>query len=105
MVRLRKKRIKRRSRQIPTSRPYLHRPFDADHAAVGESDSVVASRGGVVGVGGHDDGHAGLALELDEEVEDHPAGRRVEITGGLVGEDKVGAVDDGAGERDALLIK
>ena len=53
---------------------------------------------------GHHDGDAELALELDEQVEDDASGGGVEVASGFVGEDEVGAVDDGAGERDALLL-
>ena len=52
----------------------------------------------------HDDGHAELRLEFAEKREDGFAGGGIEIAGGLVGEKNFGAIDEGAGDGDALLF-
>ena len=55
-------------------------------------------------VGDHDDGHAELRPEFAEEREDGFAGGGVEIAGWLVGEKNLRAIDEGAGDGDALLF-
>jgi acyl-CoA thioesterase I len=55
-------------------------------------------------VGDDEEGGAGLAPTLEEQVEDGCARRRVEIAGGLVGEDQLGLGGGGAGDGDALLL-
>jgi len=55
-------------------------------------------------VGDHDDGHAGVFLDFFEEHEDGLAGRTVQISGGLIGEEDFWAVDEGAGDGGALLF-
>jgi len=55
-------------------------------------------------VGDHDDGHAELRLQIAEKGEDGFAGGGIEIAGGLVGEKNFGAIDEGAGDGDALLF-
>src|SRR5580692_8151705 len=46
-----------------------------------------------------------LARVLGEEaIDDHLAGRRIEIAGRLIGEDQSRRGDKGAGDRDALLL-
>ena len=54
-------------------------------------------------MGDEDDG-AALMGEFAEEVEDELAGVGVEVSGGLVGEDNLGVVDEGACDGDALLL-
>jgi len=55
-------------------------------------------------VSDHDDGHAELRLQFAEKREDSFAGGGVEIAGGLVGEKNFRAIDEGAGDGDALLF-
>ncbi len=55
-------------------------------------------------MGDHDDGHAELRSEFAEEREDGFAGGGIEIAGGLVGEKNFRAIDEGAGDGDALLF-
>ena len=47
---------------------------------------------------------AGVAIQPEEHLDDRPAGLRIEIAGGLVGEENLRPVDEGPGERDALLL-
>lgn len=54
-------------------------------------------------VGDDDDGVA-LAGEVFEEVEDFLTGAGVEVSGGFVGEDDGGVVDEGACDGDALAL-
>ena len=71
--------------------------------AVVEADLALPLFGdqGVVG----DDHEGGSVLvELGEEVEDDLLVGLVEVTGGLVGEDELGVVDEGAGHAHALLF-
>ncbi len=77
---------------------------------VGEDESV-AQGDDAVGVGGEDrvvgdedEGCAFGLVEVEEELEDSGAVGGVEVAGGLVGEHDGGAEDEGAGERDALLL-
>ncbi len=78
----------------------------------GGEEPAVAHDGEAVGEGfgerafvsDHDDGHAELRLEFAEESKDGFAGGGVEIAGGLVGEKNFGAIDEGAGDGDALLF-
>ena len=57
--------------------------------------------GGVVGC--HDYGDAGV-VDAFEEFHDFVAGVWVEVSGGFVGEEYLGSVDEGAGDGDALLF-
>jgi hypothetical protein len=52
----------------------------------------------------HHDGDAALLVELGEQEHDLALLRGVEVAGGLVGEDERRLGDDGAGDRDALLL-
>ena len=45
-----------------------------------------------------------LAVELAEELHDLVAGLRVEVAGGLVGQDQLRVVDQRAGDGHALLL-
>ena len=69
------------------------------HVDVAEA---AAAFGFVHVVGGDEEGDA-LAGELEEEVPEGAAGDGVDAGGGLVEEDDLGGVDDGAGEGEALL--
>ena len=52
-------------------------------------------------VGDDDEGDSVVAVESEEEVRDVFCGRWIERAGGLVGEDKFGLVDEGAGDGGA----
>ena len=52
----------------------------------------------------HDDRLAELVLELAQQAEDVLGVARVEVAGGLVGDDEIGIGDDGARDGDALLL-
>ena len=71
--------------------------------AVADGDDAVGVFGDVGLVGDEDDGVA-VGVELVEEGHDLVAGLGVEVSGGLVGEDDGGAVDEGAGDGDALAL-
>src|SRR6478752_9595564 len=45
-----------------------------------------------------------LGVEVEEQIFDEGAGRRVEVAGRLVGEDDGGVADERAGDNDALLL-
>ena len=55
-------------------------------------------------VGDHDDGHTELILKFAEQGEDRDAGIRVEMSRWFVGEQDTRAIDESAGDRDALLF-
>ena len=55
-------------------------------------------------VRGEDEGEAEAAIEVAHEVDELGGVARVEIGGGLVGEDERGAMDDGASDGDALAL-
>ena len=69
--------------------------------AADDASGVLAGQGEVVR--GHDDGGAGPA-DLVEEVDQPAGGVGVEVAGGLVGQDDLGGVEQGAGDDDALLL-
>ncbi len=52
----------------------------------------------------HDDGHAELGLQFAEEREDGFASGGIEIAGGFIGEKNFRAIDERAGDGDALLF-
>lgn len=52
-------------------------------------------------VGDDDEGHAVVAVQGEEEVGDGVRGGGVERASGFVGEDELGAVDEGAGDGGA----
>src|SRR5215212_2429797 len=74
-----------------------------DDPAVGELDDAVAVGGVHLGVRDLDDGRAG-GVEPLEQLHDLAPLARMEVAGGLVGEDELGPVDDGAGDGDELLL-
>ena len=53
---------------------------------------------------GDDDDGVAFAVELFEKGEDFDAGFGVEISGGFVGQNNRGVVDQGAGDGDALFL-
>ena len=78
--------------------------FDVGDLAVAHVEDAVGDLGGLGVVGDHEDGLVELAAGLAEHLEDGVGVFGVEVAGGLVGEDDGGAVDEGAGDGDALLF-
>ena len=78
--------------------------FDVGDFAVAHVEDAVGDLGGLGVVGDHQDGLVQLAAGLAEHVQDGVGVFGVEVAGGLVGEDDGGAVDEGAGDGDALLL-
>ena len=74
-----------------------------DDVAVAEAQHAARVARDVGLVRDQHDGHA-LAVELLEQRHDLQAGARVEVAGGLVGEDQRGRVDQRARDRHALLL-
>ena len=75
-----------------------------DHPAVVDDHHVVGQRLGLLHeVGGEQHGHAVAAQRVDQLPHQAP-GLRVEARGGLVEEHQLGAPDDGAGQREPLLL-
>src|SRR5690606_23298817 len=78
--------------------------LDGGDAAGGEGDDAVGD-GGDDGVVGDDGGEgAEFAVDAGEGFEDEDAGGDVEGAGGLIAEQDAGALGDGAGDGDALLL-
>src|SRR6476619_730689 len=75
-----------------------------DHAAVGEEDDPVGVARGTWVVGHHDDGLAEGVDALAEEPEDLRPRGRVEVSGGLVGEDDLRPAHQRPGAGDPLLL-
>ena len=76
----------------------------SDHLAVGEEDHPVGVGRPAGIVGDHDDGLAELAHRPAQERQHLRRGVRVQVARGLVGEDEVGPVDQGACAGAALLL-
>src|SRR5262249_3024862 len=77
---------------------------DVDRLALVEDDDAARAdleQGAIVGR--EEDGGPAL-VDLLEEAEDVDGELRVEVAGGLVGEDEGRLADDGARDRDALLL-
>ena len=77
--------------------------FFGDEPAVGQLNDAIAAGGVFFGMGDLDDGGAGF-IEFLEELHDLVALDGMEIAGGLIGEDELGILDDGAGYADELLL-
>ena len=75
-----------------------------DDVAVGQEDDPVGVGRPVGVVGHHDDRLAELGHRPPQERQHLGGGVRVEVAGGLVGEDEVGPVDQGPGAGAALLL-
>src|ERR687885_286929 len=75
---------------------YLYTRGGGNDLAVAHLDDAAAHGGGLRVVGDHDDGLVEAVVHLLEHVEDDGGVLGVEVSGGLVGEDDGGAVDDGA---------
>ena len=89
---------RRSSRRFAARRPSL-----LDDAAVEQVDGAVGVARVARVVGDHADGGAG-AVQLAQQVHDRLAVVRVEVAGGLVGEQDRGIADERARHRDALLL-
>jgi hypothetical protein len=74
------------------------------HRPVGQEDDPVRVGGAARVVGHHHDRLPELADRLAQEVQDVGRGVRVEVAGGLVGEDQIGLVDQRPGARHPLLL-
>src|ERR1700677_4348606 len=75
-----------------------------DDVAVGEEDDAVGVGRAAGVVGDHHDRLAELGHRPPQEGQHLGGGVRVEVAGGLVGEDEVGLVDQGPGAGTALLL-
>src|SRR5262245_60141536 len=76
----------------------------ADDATVPELDGAARARGHAGGVGDEHDGAAPGPVEAQQQVDDLGAGRRIEVAGGLVGQDEGRPPRHRARERDPLLL-
>src|SRR5580704_3195837 len=72
--------------------------------AVGEEDDAVGEGGAAWIVGDHHDGLVELGHRPTQEAQHFRRRVRVEVAGGLVGEDQVGPRDQGPGTGGALLL-
>ena len=79
------------------------RAFFDNHAVV-DADDALGVTGDILVVGDEDDGETFLLVELLQHPEHFDGGAGVEIAGGLVGEEELRAVDEGAGDGHALLL-
>src|ERR1700722_2335130 len=70
---------------------------------VADSDNAVGVLGDIWLVG-YDDDRVAVGMEVVEESHDLVAGLGVQVSGGLVGQDDRGLVDQGAGDGDALAL-
>src|SRR5688572_5199946 len=73
------------------------------HLAVAELDLAPCVIGDV-GLMGHQEDRVARLMQLVEQVHDLPGGVRVEVAGGLVGEQERRLVDQGAGDGYALTL-
>ena len=84
--------LRRRPRQLSSDPP------------VGEEDDPVGVAGRCRVVGDHDDGLAELPHRPAQEAQHLGAGPRVQVAGGLVGEDDLGPAGQRPGDGDPLLL-
>jgi hypothetical protein len=75
----------------------MMRPVEDVQLAVGPRCQLVVVRD-------HDDGHPVLAVDAAEQIHDLPGRGRVQVAGRLVGQQQLGAADQGAGDGHALLL-
>ena len=94
------------------SQPYASEPADIaleavpsafDHP-IADPDHAFGGAGDVFIVGDEDDGNAFFLVELLEELQDFFAGAGIEISGGLVGKQQGGMIDQCPGDGDPLLL-
>jgi len=76
----------------------------AFNAAVGEADDARSVFEEALVVGGEDEGEAERLVEVAHEVDELCGVTRVEVCGGLVGEDERGTMHDGASDGDTLTF-
>ena len=81
-----------------------HRRHVPGDARVAQGDGARAAFGDTVIVGDDEDGGAEALVEVADEREDLGAGVRVEVAGGLVGEQDGRGEGEGAGDGDALAL-
>src|SRR5258707_4686087 len=80
------------------------RSIQLDHEAVLEGDAAIHTRGDVQVVGGNNDGEPRSLHQLGKRGEHVVGGARVEISGGLIGEQNAWCVGHCARDRNALLL-
>src|SRR5690242_19039840 len=95
--------VHRQRRQRGGGIPGLGTPLVVEQPAVPE-DEVAAGVGGDVGLVGHEHDGEARAVEPLEQRQDLHAGARVEVAGGLVGQDHRRIVDECARDGHALLL-
>mgnify|MGYP001593277421 CR=1 FL=1 len=78
--------------------------LSGDDLAVFHADDAVGLGGEFFVVGDDDEGGAACAVHLSHEGKEGIAGVGVEVAGGLIGEDHIGTLNEGAGYRHALLF-
>src|SRR5918912_50632 len=83
---------------------YLYTRGGGNDLAVAHVDDAAAHGGGLRVVRDHDDGLVEAVVHLLKHVQDDGGVLRIEVAGRLVGQDDGGPCDDGARERDALLL-
>ena len=76
----------------------------ADDAAVGEADDARCVFEQALVVGGEDEGETEAAVQVAHQVDQLSGIARVEIGGGFVGQDKRGAMNDGARDGYTLAL-
>ena len=76
----------------------------AEDAAVGEPDDARGVFEQALIVGGEDEGEAEGTVQIAHQVDQLGCVARVEVRGGLIGEDQRRAMHDGAGDGNALTF-
>src|SRR5690606_10637398 len=79
-------------------------PFVGLHRAVDQGDGAVAGLGQARVVGHHQHRAAELLVEATQQLEHRSCRLRIEVAGGLVGQQQGRAGDQGTGDRHALLL-
>ena len=76
----------------------------ADDPTLLERDDALAQGRHDLGVVGRHQHRDAQLVDAQQELEDLPADERIEVAGRLVGDDQPRVVDEGAGDRRALLL-
>ena len=76
----------------------------ADDAALLEGNDAPAERRHDLGVVGRHEHRDAELVDPEQELEDLPADQRVEVAGGLVGDDQARVVDQRSRDRRPLLL-
>lgn len=71
--------------------------------SVQHANNAMAVAGVVFGVCNHDD-RGSLLVKIGQQLHDFVTVGGIEVTGRFIGQDKLGVIDDGAGDGDALLL-